>query len=72
MSHTVKNTRFWFRHDSAKDRRYLNKGFRLQEHEVLQKIRGIPAKVQIPGVGRLGNPGSLRIFQPNVDYSCRP
>lgn len=38
MSGTIRDTRFWSRHDSTKDRRHMNKEFRVQEHQYFRKI----------------------------------
>lgn len=38
MSDTVKTTRFWYRHDTPRARRHLNKGFRLFEKQYFRKF----------------------------------
>jgi hypothetical protein len=38
MSHTIKNTKYWFNHDPAKRRRAMNKAFRVNERQYFKKF----------------------------------
>jgi hypothetical protein len=49
MGHTVKNSRYWFRHDSKRDRTHLNKEFRLGEKQFFKKFRELLRKYKSRG-----------------------
>jgi hypothetical protein len=49
MSDTVKITQFWFRHDSAHERRHQNKAFRIREHQYFRKFGELLKKYKSRG-----------------------
>ncbi|WP_158491365.1 hypothetical protein [Methanoregula formicica] len=49
MSDTVKTTRFWYRHDTSRARRQLNKGFRLEEKQFFRKFGELLRKYKSRG-----------------------
>jgi len=49
MSDTRRITKFWYRHDSKKDRKYLNKEFRLNEKQYFRKFRELLRKYKSRG-----------------------
>gem|GEM_PF-1877375 len=38
MSHTFRITMYWLHHDSTKDRKHLNKEFRLREKQYFRRF----------------------------------
>jgi len=49
MSDTVKTTRFWYRHDAPRERRHMNKEFRLEEKLYVKKLRELLKKYKSRG-----------------------
>jgi hypothetical protein len=49
MSGPVKNTHYWFRHDSKKERTHMNKEFRLWEKQYFRKFRELLRKCKSRG-----------------------
>ena len=49
MSDTVKTTRFWYRHDAPRERRHMNKEFRLEEKLYVKKFRELLKKYKSRG-----------------------
>jgi len=49
MSDTVKTTRFWYRHEAPRERRHMNKEFRLEEKQFFRKFGELLRKYQSRG-----------------------
>jgi hypothetical protein len=49
MSDTLRITKFWYRHDSTKDREHLNKEFRLKEKQYFRKFEELLRKCKSRG-----------------------
>lgn len=49
MSDTVKTTRFWYRHDAPRERRHMNKDFRMEEKQFFRKFGELLRKYKSRG-----------------------
>lgn len=49
MSDTVKTTRFWYRHDTPRARRHLNKEFRQEEKQFFRRFGELLRKYKSRG-----------------------